>query len=72
MYNLLAMRDLLMRRCKEFKIPTEWMFDSGIISKVIHTYTHNKYSYILFLFFLMMFLTTIFHSADKVWFGKTG
>lgn len=33
-YNLLAMRDLLMRRCKEFRIPTEWMFDSGIISKI--------------------------------------
>lgn len=34
-YNLLAMRELLMRRCKEFRIPIEWMHDSGIISKVL-------------------------------------
>lgn len=50
-YNLLAMRDLLMRRCKEFKIPTEWMFDSGIISKVyIHTYIISILIYV-FVFF---------------------
>ncbi|GAB2280896.1 hypothetical protein Dimus_015516 [Dionaea muscipula] len=33
-YNLLRSRDSLIRICKEFQIPTEWMLDSGIISKV--------------------------------------
>lgn len=33
-YNLLRMRESLMRNCKEFQIPTDWMLDSGIISKV--------------------------------------
>ncbi|XP_071723243.1 protein CHUP1, chloroplastic-like [Rutidosis leptorrhynchoides] len=33
-YNLHRTRDSLMRNCKEFKIPTEWMLDNGIISKI--------------------------------------
>ncbi|CAI9090855.1 OLC1v1025723C1 [Oldenlandia corymbosa var. corymbosa] len=33
-YNLLGMRDLLIRRCKEFQIPTDWMHDNGILSKI--------------------------------------
>ncbi|KAL2524393.1 protein CHUP1 [Abeliophyllum distichum] len=33
-YNLLRTRDLLMRHCKEFQIPTDWMLDMGIISKI--------------------------------------
>lgn len=43
-YNLLRTRDLLMRHCKEFKIPIEWMLDNGIIGKVHHTvhqFSHN-------------------------------
>ncbi|PWA58591.1 RNA-directed DNA polymerase, eukaryota, Reverse transcriptase zinc-binding domain protein [Artemisia annua] len=32
-YNLLRTRDLLMRNCKEFHIPTDWMLDSGILNK---------------------------------------
>ncbi|PWA85548.1 Actin-binding FH2 [Artemisia annua] len=34
-YNLLRTRDLLMRNCKEFHIPTDWMLDSGILNKVL-------------------------------------
>ncbi|GAV65607.1 hypothetical protein CFOL_v3_09122 [Cephalotus follicularis] len=33
-HNLLRTRDSLMRNCKEFQIPTDWMLDNGIISKV--------------------------------------
>ena len=43
-YNLLGMRDLMIRRCKEFQIPTDWMLDTGILSKVI--YCFNSYFHI--------------------------
>ncbi|KAG6594406.1 Protein CHUP1, chloroplastic, partial [Cucurbita argyrosperma subsp. sororia] len=33
-YNLLRMRESLMRNCKEFQIPIDWMLDNGIISKI--------------------------------------
>ncbi|KAB1222899.1 Protein CHUP1, chloroplastic [Morella rubra] len=33
-YNLLRTRDSLMRNCKEFHIPTDWILDNGIISKI--------------------------------------
>ncbi|KAE7996016.1 hypothetical protein FH972_000765 [Carpinus fangiana] len=33
-YNLLRTRDSLMRNCKEFNIPTDWILDNGIISKI--------------------------------------
>lgn len=33
-YNLLRTRDLLMRNCKEFHIPTDWMLDTGILNKI--------------------------------------
>ncbi|KAK4488048.1 hypothetical protein RD792_003790 [Penstemon davidsonii] len=33
-YNILRTRESLMRHCKEFHIPTEWMLDMGIISKI--------------------------------------
>ncbi|CAI9773325.1 unnamed protein product [Fraxinus pennsylvanica] len=33
-YNLLRTRDSLMRHCKEFQIPTDWMLDMGILSKI--------------------------------------
>ncbi|TXG48224.1 hypothetical protein EZV62_027518 [Acer yangbiense] len=33
-YNLLRTRDYLMRNCREFRIPTDWMLDNGIISKI--------------------------------------
>ncbi|KAJ7969222.1 protein CHUP1, chloroplastic-like [Quillaja saponaria] len=33
-YNLLRTRESLMRSCKKFQIPTDWMLDSGIISKI--------------------------------------
>ncbi|KAJ0082873.1 hypothetical protein Patl1_11565 [Pistacia atlantica] len=33
-YNLFRTREFLMRNCKEFKIPTDWMLDNGIISKI--------------------------------------
>ncbi|KAJ4980692.1 hypothetical protein NE237_031529 [Protea cynaroides] len=33
-YNLLRTRDALMRSCREFQIPTNWMLDTGIISKI--------------------------------------
>ncbi|XP_072967874.1 protein CHUP1, chloroplastic-like [Typha angustifolia] len=33
-YNLVRTRDVMLRNCKEFKIPTDWMLDSGIISKI--------------------------------------
>ncbi|KAM7275246.1 hypothetical protein ACFE04_017112 [Oxalis oulophora] len=33
-YNLHRTRDSLMRNCKEFQIPTDWMLDNGIISKI--------------------------------------
>ncbi|GJN12535.1 hypothetical protein PR202_ga30819 [Eleusine coracana subsp. coracana] len=33
-YNLLRTRDALMRQCKEFKIPTDWMLDNNLISKI--------------------------------------
>lgn len=35
-YTLLRTRDSLMRNCKEFQIPVEWMLDNGIIGKVYH------------------------------------
>lgn len=33
-YKLLRMRDMAMTRYKEFQIPTDWMLDNGIISKI--------------------------------------
>lgn len=33
-YALLRTRETLMRNCREFQIPTAWMLDDGIISKV--------------------------------------
>ncbi|XP_044508715.1 protein CHUP1, chloroplastic-like [Mangifera indica] len=33
-YNLLRTRESLMRNCKEFQIPTDWMLDNGITSKI--------------------------------------
>ncbi|KAK4793821.1 hypothetical protein SAY86_011815 [Trapa natans] len=33
-YNLLRTRESLMRNCKEFHIPIDWMLDNGIISKI--------------------------------------
>ncbi|KAL5771863.1 hypothetical protein ACOSP7_011472 [Xanthoceras sorbifolium] len=33
-YSLLRTRESLMRNCKEFQIPTDWMLDNGIISKI--------------------------------------
>ncbi|XP_020586322.1 protein CHUP1, chloroplastic-like [Phalaenopsis equestris] len=33
-YTLLRTRDALMRNCKEFQIPIDWMLDSGLISKI--------------------------------------
>ncbi|KAJ1442795.1 hypothetical protein SESBI_00675 [Sesbania bispinosa] len=33
-YTLLRTRDSLMRNCKEFQIPIEWMLDNGIIGKI--------------------------------------
>ncbi|XVF26298.1 hypothetical protein REPUB_Repub14bG0004400 [Reevesia pubescens] len=33
-YNLHRTRESLMRNCKEFQIPTDWMLDNGIISKI--------------------------------------
>ncbi|KAG2689553.1 hypothetical protein I3760_09G144600 [Carya illinoinensis] len=33
-YNLHRTRDSLMRNCKEFHIPTDWILDNGIISKI--------------------------------------
>eukprot|EP01018_Ginkgo_biloba_P030332 Gb_27643 [translate_table: standard] len=33
-YNLLRMRDMAMARYKEFQISTDWMLDTGIISKI--------------------------------------
>ncbi|CAI8606112.1 unnamed protein product [Vicia faba] len=33
-YALLRTRDSLMRNCKEFQIPVEWMLDNGIIGKI--------------------------------------
>lgn len=36
-YTLLRTRESLMRNCKEFQIPIEWMLDNGIIGKVHHT-----------------------------------
>ncbi|KAE8669913.1 peroxisome bioproteinsis protein 7 [Hibiscus syriacus] len=33
-YNLLRTRESLMRNCREFQIPTDWMLDNGIISKI--------------------------------------
>ncbi|XP_050226149.1 protein CHUP1, chloroplastic-like [Mercurialis annua] len=33
-YNLLRTREFLMRNCNEFHIPTDWMLDNGIISKI--------------------------------------
>ncbi|KAF6147309.1 hypothetical protein GIB67_009792 [Kingdonia uniflora] len=33
-YNILRARDTLMRYCKEFQIPTDWMLDTGIIGKI--------------------------------------
>ncbi|XLR57746.1 hypothetical protein S83_008418 [Arachis hypogaea] len=33
-YNLHLTQDSLMRNCKEFQIPLEWMLDNGIIGKI--------------------------------------
>ncbi|RLM60481.1 protein CHUP1, chloroplastic-like [Panicum miliaceum] len=33
-YNLLRTRDSMMRQCKEFSIPTDWMLDNNLISKI--------------------------------------
>ncbi|XP_062191024.1 protein CHUP1, chloroplastic-like [Phragmites australis] len=33
-YNLLRTRDAMMRHCKEFNIPTDWMLDNNLISKI--------------------------------------
>ncbi|XP_028752730.1 protein CHUP1, chloroplastic-like [Neltuma alba] len=33
-YNLLRTRDSLMRNCKQFQIPIEWMLDNEIIGKI--------------------------------------
>ncbi|KAI3455867.1 hypothetical protein Pfo_012530 [Paulownia fortunei] len=33
-HNILRTRDSLMRHCKEFHIPTDWMLDMGILSKI--------------------------------------
>lgn len=33
-YNLLRTRDAVARSCKDFQIPTDWMLDSGLISKI--------------------------------------
>lgn len=33
-YNLLRTRDAMMRQCKEFSIPTDWMLDNNLISKI--------------------------------------
>ncbi|PIA24686.1 hypothetical protein AQUCO_112800001v1 [Aquilegia coerulea] len=32
--SILRTRDALMRHCREFQIPTDWMLDTGIISKI--------------------------------------
>lgn len=33
-YNLLRTRESLMRNCKEYQIPVDWMLDNGIITKI--------------------------------------
>ncbi|KAL6546257.1 hypothetical protein OROMI_021978 [Orobanche minor] len=33
-HNILRTRDSLVRHCKEFHIPTDWMLDMGILSKI--------------------------------------
>ncbi|GER36816.1 hydroxyproline-rich glycoprotein family protein [Striga asiatica] len=33
-HDILRTRDSLMRHCKEFHIPTDWMLDMGILSKI--------------------------------------
>ncbi|CAD6246539.1 unnamed protein product [Miscanthus lutarioriparius] len=33
-YNLLRTREAMMRQCKEFNIPTDWMLDNNLISKI--------------------------------------
>ncbi|XP_051125685.1 protein CHUP1, chloroplastic-like [Andrographis paniculata] len=33
-HDILRARDALMRNCKEFNIPTDWMLDMGILSKI--------------------------------------
>lgn len=33
-YNLLRTRESLMCHCKGFQIPTDWMLDNGIVSKI--------------------------------------
>lgn len=43
-YSLLRTRDSLMRNCKEYQIPTDWMVDNGILSKVnSFPYQFNKF-----------------------------
>ncbi|KAM1032644.1 hypothetical protein ACFX2C_036284 [Malus domestica] len=32
--NLFRTRESLMRHCRDFKIPTDWMLDNGILSKI--------------------------------------
>lgn len=38
MYNVLRTRDAMMRQCKEFNIPIDWMLDNNLISKVNAVY----------------------------------
>ena len=33
-YNVLRTRDAMMRQCKEFNIPVDWMLDNNLISKI--------------------------------------
>uniref|UniRef100_A0ACD6AJ64 Uncharacterized protein n=1 Tax=Avena sativa TaxID=4498 RepID=A0ACD6AJ64_AVESA len=33
-YNVLRTRDATMRQCREFNIPTDWMLDNNLISKI--------------------------------------
>jgi hypothetical protein len=35
-YNLLRTRDAVVRQCKQYSIPTDWILDNGLISKVQH------------------------------------
>ncbi|KAJ1694968.1 hypothetical protein LUZ63_011666 [Rhynchospora breviuscula] len=33
-YNLLRTRDAMVRQCKQYSIPTDWILDKGLISKI--------------------------------------
>lgn len=35
-YNQLRTRDAMVRQCKQYSIPTDWILDNGLISKVQH------------------------------------